>query len=68
MREAVRHSLLAAFSETAEWETLANRFRTEHRAIYECIASGDGPKAGDTVEAHIRGFFGRMLVLLPPRL
>jgi len=67
MREAVRHSLLAAFSDTAEWESLANRFRAEHRAIYESIAQGDGPQASDTVEAHIRNFLGRMPVLLPPR-
>jgi len=67
MREAVRHSLLAAFSETAEWEKLADGFRAEHRAIYECIASGDGSRASDTVEAHIRDFLGRMHVLLPPR-
>jgi GntR family transcriptional repressor for pyruvate dehydrogenase complex len=67
MREAVRHSLLAAFSETAEWEKLAEGFRAEHHAIYECIASSDGPRAADTVEAHIRGFFGRLQVLLPPR-
>lgn len=67
LREALRHSLLAAFSETGEWEKLADGFRAEHRAIYECIASGDGPKAGDAVEAHIRGFFGRLQVLLPPR-
>ena len=67
LREALRHSLLAAFSETGEWEKLADGFRTEHRAIYECIASGDGPKASEAVEAHIRGFFGRLQVLLPPR-
>jgi GntR family transcriptional repressor for pyruvate dehydrogenase complex len=67
MREALRHSLLAAFSDADAWEKLAAGFRTEHHAIYDCIASGDGPKAADTVESHIRDFLGRMKVLLPPR-
>lgn len=67
VREAVRHSLLAAFSETAEWETLRDGFRAEHRTVYDCIASGDGPGASNAVEAHIRGFLGRLPVLLPPR-
>lgn len=67
LREALRHALLTAFSESGEWEKLADGFRVEHRAIYESIASGDASKAADTVEAHIRGFFGRLQVLMPPR-
>jgi len=35
-------------------EKLADGSGDEHHAIYEGIASGDGPRASDTVEAYLR--------------
>lgn len=56
VRNAVRRTLLTAFHELADWSTVAERLRAEHHALYEAIAAGDADRAGDLVEAHIRGF------------
>jgi GntR family transcriptional repressor for pyruvate dehydrogenase complex len=67
VRESLRYPLLNAFEQTDEWETLVVGLRAEHHAIYDCVAAGDGPRAADVVEAHVRNFFGRLQALLPPR-
>ncbi|MGP4003434.1 FadR/GntR family transcriptional regulator [Streptomyces sp. 8N706] len=56
VRSAVRQTLLAAFHEFEDWNTVADRLRAEHHAIYDAIAAGDAERAGDLVEAHIRRF------------
>lgn len=67
IRESLRYSLLAAFEEVDDWETLAAGLRAEHHELYERIAARDGSGAADAVERHVRNFFGRMQALLPPR-
>jgi GntR family transcriptional regulator, transcriptional repressor for pyruvate dehydrogenase complex len=67
VRESLRYSLLAAFEAADEWETVAQGLRQEHRLLYQQISAGDGRAAADTVETHVRNFFGRMTALLPPR-
>ncbi|MCC5031786.1 MULTISPECIES: FadR/GntR family transcriptional regulator [Streptomyces] len=61
VRNAFRHVLLKAFNKIDDWEAVARRLRGEHRAIYDAIAAGDQERAGDLVEAHIRGFHGDIM-------
>jgi GntR family transcriptional repressor for pyruvate dehydrogenase complex len=56
VRNAVRRTLLTAFHELPDWNSVADRLRAEHHAVYDAIAAGDSERAGDLVEAHIRGF------------
>jgi GntR family transcriptional repressor for pyruvate dehydrogenase complex len=67
VRGSLRYSLLAAFEQSPDWDGVVAGLRCEHRAIYDRIAAGDGAAAADVVEAHIRGFFGRMTALRPAR-
>lgn len=67
VREALRYTLLSAFEEVADWESLVAGLRAEHRALYERIEARDGAAAADVVERHVRNFFGRLQALLPPR-
>jgi GntR family transcriptional repressor for pyruvate dehydrogenase complex len=53
---AARHTLLTAFHKIPDWEAVAARLRAEHHAIYEAIEERAAERAGDLVEAHIRGF------------
>lgn len=56
VRSAVRHTLLSAFHKLPDWEAVATRLRAEHHGVYDAIAAKDSERAGDLVEAHIRGF------------
>jgi GntR family transcriptional repressor for pyruvate dehydrogenase complex len=67
VRGSLRYSLLAAFEESLDWTTVVEGLRVEHRAIYDRIAAGDAIGAADLVEAHVRGFFGRLAALVPAR-
>lgn len=67
IRESLRYSLLAAFEESVDWDETAAGLRREHHELYRLIAAHEGNGAADMVEQHIRGFFGRMRALLPPR-
>ncbi len=67
VRESLRYSLLAAFEQSADWAETADGLRQEHHALFACIVDHDGAGAANMVEQHIRGFFGRVQALLPPR-
>jgi GntR family transcriptional repressor for pyruvate dehydrogenase complex len=67
VRGSMRYSLLAAFEESPDWAGVVEGLRGEHRAIYDRIAAGDAVGAADAVEAHVRGFFGRLAALVPSR-
>ncbi|MFJ4094017.1 FadR/GntR family transcriptional regulator [Kitasatospora sp. NPDC089913] len=56
VRNAVRHTILAASRRLPDWEAEAAKLRAEHHAIYEAVAAGDAERAGDLVEAHVRAF------------
>lgn len=58
IRESVRGVLLGAMREREDWVTLRGRLRAEHREIYAALADGDGERAADRIEAHIRAFHG----------
>ncbi|QKV96224.1 FadR family transcriptional regulator [Streptomyces sp. NA02950] len=56
VRSAARHVILKAFHRQDEWEPIVCRLRAEHHAIYDAVAAGDADRAGELVEAHVRGF------------
>ena len=60
IRESVRGTLLDAMHDDGDWPPLRARLQSEHRAIHAAIADGDGGRAADRIEAHIRTFHGRL--------
>ncbi len=58
IRESVRATLLGAMRGGEDWPRLRGRLRAEHRQIHAAIEGGDGARAADLVEAHIRAFHG----------
>jgi GntR family transcriptional repressor for pyruvate dehydrogenase complex len=67
VRGSLRYSLLTAFEESPDWESVVTELRREHWAIYHRVAAGDGTGAADLVESHVRGFFGRLGTLISAR-
>ncbi|MEJ8277511.1 FadR/GntR family transcriptional regulator [Pseudonocardia spirodelae] len=61
IRESVRGVLLGAMHEERDWPALRARLRAEHREIHAALAAGEGVRAADRIEAHIRAFHGRRL-------
>lgn len=55
IREAVADRILTAERQLPHWEALRARLVDEHTDIVEALAQGDGPRAADLCEAHIRG-------------
>jgi GntR family transcriptional repressor for pyruvate dehydrogenase complex len=67
VRESLRYPLLAAFEDIREWSAISAELSAEHQRLYDQLAAGRGEEAADTVETHIRNFFGRLKVLMPAR-
>lgn len=57
IRESVRGMLLGAMREV-DWPSLRERLRGEHRAIHAALTDGDGDRAAELMERHIRHFHG----------
>ncbi|GAA1146772.1 FadR/GntR family transcriptional regulator [Ornithinicoccus hortensis] len=59
LTEAIRASLrprhLAAFHRVADWEAMAAVLRQEHHGIERAISAGEGDRAAELAERHIRG-------------
>ncbi|GDY32931.1 FadR/GntR family transcriptional regulator [Gandjariella thermophila] len=60
LRESVRHLILHAFAQLTDWEGTAGMLRAQHRAILRAVRSGRPEEAAVAVEAHIRGFLGKL--------
>ncbi|MGW7350227.1 FadR/GntR family transcriptional regulator [Streptomyces sp. NPDC054784] len=60
VRSAVRTALLSAFHRLDDWDGVTAGLRAEHHAVYDAIALRDTERAGDLIEAHIRGFHHRI--------
>lgn len=56
-RTAILRTMVEAVVQAGDWPAIRERLRGEHRAIYEAIEAGDGPRASALVENHIRGFY-----------
>ncbi len=61
IRASMRQPILASFQVTADWPTLAQSLRAAHWAIYEAVVAGDGGRAADLAEVHIREAYGALL-------
>lgn len=66
IRESMRVPILRAFQDLDDWNVLAQRLRSQHHAICDAIASGDGPMAADLIETHIRSAFASLPAMASP--
>lgn len=62
VRESVRIPFLAAATAmppTGEhsWPCMLESLRSEHHAVFRAIEAGEGERAADLLESHIRGFY-----------
>ncbi len=57
LRTAMRPTLLAALSRTADFERVSARLCEQHRDIHQAIHDGAPDLAADRVEAHIEKFY-----------
>src|SRR5450631_2247950 len=65
IRESVRMPILAAMTAMLEsgehsWPAIRDGLRADHHAIFEAVEAGQGERAADRLEAHIRGFARHM--------
>ncbi|SFC92087.1 GntR family transcriptional regulator, transcriptional repressor for pyruvate dehydrogenase complex [Nocardioides terrae] len=61
IREAMRRPILEGLERLGEeWPAVRRRLSQEHRGVFEAIAVGDGVRAADLVEAHIRSAHARL--------
>ena len=63
IRASLRDPILRAMREVSDWPGLARRLQDEHHGIFDAIADGDGDRAADLTEAHIRSAFDAMPLL-----
>lgn len=56
--DAVRPTILAAFTGLTDWPAVAAQLRTDHRTVLDAVEAGDADAAAEAVERHVRGFFG----------
>jgi len=62
IRESVRIPFLAAVNAMPEtgkysWPIMLDSLRAEHHEVFSAVEAGDGERAADLLEAHIRGFY-----------
>ena len=62
IRESVRVPFLAAVKAMPEkgrysWLSMLNSLQAEHHAVLSALEAGEGEKAADLLESHIRGFY-----------
>ena len=62
IRESVRIPFLAAVKSMPatgkhSWPSMLNSLRAEHHAVFSAFEAGEGDKAADLLESHIRGFY-----------
>lgn len=66
MTRAIRESVRIPFLEAVNampatgknsWPSMLNNLRGDHHQVFDAIESGNGDKAADLLESHIRGFY-----------
>jgi GntR family transcriptional repressor for pyruvate dehydrogenase complex len=57
LRHPVARHLLDALRASDNAEETLRRLGNEHRAIFDAVTGGDGERAAELVERHIRGFY-----------
>jgi GntR family transcriptional regulator, transcriptional repressor for pyruvate dehydrogenase complex len=71
IRESVRVPFLAAVTAMPEtgrhsWPNMLDSLRAEHHAVLRAFEAGDGEKAADLLESHIRGFYKNVTAATSP--
>lgn len=61
VRESVRPLILAAEEAAEDWSATAAALNAEHAELLRLLRSGDGARAADLAERHIRGFHGTLV-------
>ncbi|KQS63561.1 FadR/GntR family transcriptional regulator [Modestobacter sp. Leaf380] len=57
LRSSIETYVQASVPHVADWDSLLDRLRREHRGVVEAIAAADPDAAADLVSRHIRGFY-----------
>ncbi len=57
IRDSMRAPILTAFRVNTTWEELVEELILQHRVVCQAIAAGEGMRAADAVEHHIRFAF-----------
>ncbi|MGF9664115.1 FCD domain-containing protein [Arthrobacter crystallopoietes] len=57
LRTAIADHTLARAQALPDWTTTAARLRSEHRAIFDALRSGERRRAAEAVREHIRGYY-----------
>jgi len=71
IRESVRVPFLAAVTTMPEtgkysWPIMLDGLRAEHHAVLRAFEAGEGEKAADLLESHIRGFYENVAAATSP--
>lgn len=61
VRESVRPLILRALEATEDWPATAAALNAEHTELLRLVRTGEGSRAADLVEKHIRGFHGTLV-------
>lgn len=57
IRASLRQPILDALRQVEDWPALAGVLQRQHHGIFDAIEAGDGERAADLTEQHIRGAF-----------
>lgn len=57
IRDSMHAPILRAYAEVADWQNMAGRLRSQHRAVFEAIREHDSQRASDLLEEHIRSAY-----------
>lgn len=66
VRESVRPLILRALEAEPDWPATAAALNADHAELLRLVRAGEGERAADLVETHIRGLHGTLVADLPP--
>ncbi|HET8795718.1 MAG TPA: FadR/GntR family transcriptional regulator [Arthrobacter sp.] len=66
IRASLRAPILEAFRQLEDWSGVSSMLREQHHAILEAIAAGDGARAAELTEEHIRAASAALPALRSP--
>lgn len=65
LRNAMRLTLLGRLRNAPDFDATRRRLCVEHEGIHDALRAGDGARAADLVDAHIRDFYAEGLAASP---
>ncbi|PZT77865.1 MULTISPECIES: FadR/GntR family transcriptional regulator [unclassified Streptomyces] len=66
VRESVRPLILRALAAEPDWPATAAALNADHAELLRLVRAGEGARAADLVERHIRGLHGTLVADPPP--